>query len=452
MNSIPSVYEVNFDGLVGPTHNYAGLAPGNLASIANAYGVSNPKYAAKQGLAKMRLLHQLGIKQAFLPPHPRPNLNLLKRLGFTGKPAEQIKQARNQAPHLLNACYSASSMWAANAASISSSLDTQDRRVHFTAANLVSNVHRQQEAYFFHHLLQYIFNSEEHFVHHHPLPSSIMMGDEGAANHSRLCKSHNQPGINLFVYGKQALDFQVAPTKFPARQTLEASSSIARLHLLHSDRTVFIQQTPEAIDLGVFHNDVIAVANENVLLIHEQAWVNQKQVFKELQKKVAFPLIIIEIKAKQLSMSEALATYLFNSQVVTLPNHKMALIAPIECQMHQGAADIIQEIIDDSGNPISEVHYLNLRESMRNGGGPACLRLRTLLTESELQAMHPGILISDQRLAQLDHWVERHYRTQLDPADLVDPSLIQESYTALDELCQLLNLGAIYPFQLEKFL
>ena len=26
-------YEVNFDGLVGPTHNYAGLSYGNVASL-----------------------------------------------------------------------------------------------------------------------------------------------------------------------------------------------------------------------------------------------------------------------------------------------------------------------------------------------------------------------------------------------------------------------------------
>ncbi|MDX2347040.1 MAG: N-succinylarginine dihydrolase, partial [Legionella sp.] len=31
-----AVYELNLDGLVGPTHHYAGLAYGNTASLAHA--------------------------------------------------------------------------------------------------------------------------------------------------------------------------------------------------------------------------------------------------------------------------------------------------------------------------------------------------------------------------------------------------------------------------------
>lgn len=46
------VYELNMDGLVGPTHNYAGLAPGNIASLNYASVASNPQAAALQGLKK----------------------------------------------------------------------------------------------------------------------------------------------------------------------------------------------------------------------------------------------------------------------------------------------------------------------------------------------------------------------------------------------------------------
>ena len=41
--------EINFDGLVGPSHNYAGLSIGNLASTRNAGQLSQPRRAALEG-------------------------------------------------------------------------------------------------------------------------------------------------------------------------------------------------------------------------------------------------------------------------------------------------------------------------------------------------------------------------------------------------------------------
>lgn len=141
-----NAYELNMDGLVGQTHHYAGLSSGNIASTNNALSISNPQAAARQGLEKMRQLYNMGLKQGLLPPHQRPNLNLLYQLGFKGSPSEQINKAYKTAPELLSACYSASSMWTANAATVSASVDTEDNKVHFTAANLISNLHRHQEA------------------------------------------------------------------------------------------------------------------------------------------------------------------------------------------------------------------------------------------------------------------------------------------------------------------
>lgn len=143
-----NVYELNMDGLVGQTHHYAGLSSGNIASTNNALSISNPQAAARQGLEKMRRLYNMGLKQGLLPPHQRPNLNLLYQLGFKGTPSEQINKAYKTAPELLSACYSASCMWTANAATVSASVDTEDNKVHFTAANLISNLHRHQEADF----------------------------------------------------------------------------------------------------------------------------------------------------------------------------------------------------------------------------------------------------------------------------------------------------------------
>lgn len=451
-------YELNLDGLVGPTHNYAGLAAGNLASTSNALSVSNPQAAALQGLAKMRLLHQSGIKQALLPPHQRPNLQLLYQLGFSGTAAQQIEKAYHSAPELLNACYSASSMWTANAATVSASVDTADKRVHFTAANLISNLHRYQEADFSSYLLQTLFHDKTYFNHHPVLPKSAITGDEGAANHNRLCSKHNAAAINLFVYGKQALAKNSgslsSPLKYPARQTLEASQAIARSHLLNPNQVIFACQNPLAIDQGVFHNDVIAVANESVLFIHEDAFLWQTEILNELQTKANFQIQILKVSRSRLSVAEAVGSYLFNSQLITIPNatesSRMILIAPSECQENTVVKVLIDELLADDTNPIAAVHYLDLRQSMRNGGGPACLRLRVPLTETELQAMHQGVLVNDTLLDSLEAWVKRHYRTQLQASDLRDPLLIDECLSALDELSTLLNLGALYPFQREK--
>lgn len=327
------VFELNMDGIVGPSHNYSGLAVGNIASTTNALIIANPAAAALQGLKKMRLLHHLGIKQAVLPPHQRPNLHLLHQLGFRGTPAEQVRQAKLTAPGLLSASYSASSMWTANAATVSSSLDTQDGRVHFTAANLVSNLHRHHEADFSHALLERIFSNEHYFQHHPVLPKTMITADEGAANHNRLCADHANRGINLFVYGKQAMSgTDPIPKRFPARQTLEASQAIARSHQLNPEQVIFACQNPDAIDQGVFHNDVIGVANEYVLLIHEDALLHQKNVLEALQAKALFPMQMIQVSREDISIAEAVSCYLFNSQLITMPDKTMALIAPSECE------------------------------------------------------------------------------------------------------------------------
>lgn len=445
-------FELNMDGLVGPTHHYAGLSKGNLASTKNAMSTANPQAAALQGLQKMRLLHSMGIKQGLLPPQQRPNLALLHQLGFTGSPAQQISKAANLAPELLSACYSASSMWSANAATVSSSRDTNDNRVHFTAANLVSNLHRHQEADFSKQLLQQVFADDNHFQHHEILPRSLVTGDEGAANHNRLCEKHGQPGINFFVYGKQILnaeDSVSGPVKYPARQTLEACQILARNHRLDLDKVIFAQQSPEVIDQGVFHNDVIAVANESLFLVHESAFVNQNKILAELRVKADFPLQILEIRNEILSVQDAVLTYLFNSQLITLNDGSMALISPIECETHPRVKSVIEEIINDKSNPVTQVHYLDLKQSMRNGGGPACLRLRIPLSEQELQAMHQEVLVNDPMLDCLENWVKKYYRTHLQSQDLADPLLVNESLRALDELTSLLKLGSIYPFQRE---
>ncbi len=439
--------EVNFDGLVGPTHNYAGLSTGNVASTANAQAVSHPKAAALQGLAKMKALMALGLPQGVLPPHERPDVGTLRRLGFRGRDAEVLRAARHHSPALFHACCSASAMWTANAATVSPSADTQDHRVHFTPANLVDRFHRSLEPATTARVLKAIFADETQFVHHEPLPFGQHFADEGAANHTRLVPPGHGAGVALFVYGRSAFDEGAPkPAHYPARQTLEASRAIARCHRLDPGKTVFAQQHWEAIDAGVFHNDVIAVGHGALLFYHEAAFAAEGDVLEGLNRALDGALVPLRVAAAEVSLKDAVASYLFNSQLVTLPDGTVALVAPGECREIASVAQFLARIVGPGG-PIHQVHYFDLRESMKNGGGPACLRLRVVLTERELARVNPGVRLTPALHRRLEEWVQRHYRDRLSPADLVDPALLDESRTALDELTTLLRLGTLYPFQ-----
>jgi succinylarginine dihydrolase len=435
-------HEVNFDGIVGPTHNYAGLSHGNVASQKHGLTVSRPKDAALQGLAKMKYLADLGLKQAVLPPQRRPHFPTLRRLGFHGTDAQMLESAWREHRRLVAGVYSASSMWAANAATIAPSRDTGDGRVHFTPANLITQFHRSIEVESTAAVLKQIFADEAVFAHHPPLPATAYCADEGAANHTRLYGRSDLPGIEVFVYGRDADPAIQSPARFPARQTHEASLAIARLHQLKPALSIFLRQSPQAIDAGAFHNDVVAVGNQNVFLCHASAYAHNCAalgVSEAFEGHFNEKFNLIEVPEEQLSLAAAIQTYLFNSQLVTLPSGEMSLIAPIECQEHADAEAVIRGIIAWD-NPIKSVHYLDVRQSMKNGGGPACLRLRVMLSESELARVHPGVLLTPTLYSRLVDWVERRYREQIAPEDLADPQLARESNAALDELEQILHL------------
>ena len=442
-------FEANFDGLVGPTHNYAGLSIGNVASLSNAKNTSSPRQAAKQGLSKMKALHDLGLVQGVLAPQERPDVYTLRRLGFSGTDAQVIAKAAKQAPAVFKAVCSASSMWTANAATISPSADTSDGKVHFTPANLTNKFHRSLEPITTGKILQAMFSNPAHFAHHMHLPDNDHFGDEGAANHTRLCSNYGKRGVELFVYGRYAFDSsKPAPKRFPARHTLEACEAVARLHGLSDEHVVYMQQNPDVIDQGVFHNDVIAVGNQNVLFYHQQAFVDTTLKLDELKRKFGADaeLHLIEVKDTDVTVAEAVKTYLFNTQVITLPNGEMAIIAPTECQDSPTVSAYLAALTARN-TPIKHIHYYDVKQSMRNGGGPACLRLRVAMSEQEKQAVNQNVLMSDNLFATLNQWVDKHYRDEICEADLADPQLLMESRTALDQLTQILNLGSVYPFQ-----
>ncbi|WP_137885308.1 N-succinylarginine dihydrolase [Pseudomonas sp. 2FE] len=449
--TVKNAYEVNFDGLVGPTHNYGGLSYGNVASQGNSQQVSSPKDAAKQGLAKMKALMEMGFKQGVLAPQERPAVAALRNLGFTGTDAEVIQRAAKEAMPLLVASCSASNMWTANAATVSPSADTADGRVHFTAANLNCKFHRSLEHPTTSRVLGAMFANQQHFAHHAALPAVSQFGDEGAANHTRFCKSYGEAGVEFFVFGRSAFDSRFPePQRYPARQTLEASQAVARLHGLGEAGVVYAQQNPAVIDQGVFHNDVIAVGNGEVLFYHEDAFLDTEKVLAELHDKLGrrggrFRAVCVPRDA--VTVEDAVKSYLFNSQLLSRADGSMLLIVPEECRNNERVWSYLARLTAEDG-PISEVKVFDLKQSMQNGGGPACLRLRVALNEGELNAVNPGVIMTPSLYDTLNLWVDKHYRDRLAETDLADPQLLVECRSALDELTQILKLGSVYPFQI----
>jgi succinylarginine dihydrolase len=442
--------EANFDGLVGPTHNYSGLSFGNVASLNNSARPSNPKAAAKQGLVKMKALADMGFVQGVLAPHERPHIPTLRRLGFSGSDANIIEQAAKQAPKLLAAVSSASCMWTANAATVSPSGDTSDNRVHFTPANLVNKFHRSIEHETTGAILKATFRDEKHFVHHPALPSVDHFGDEGAANHTRFCQSYGEQGVEFFVYGMEAFNNHAPkPTKFPARHTLEASQAVARRHGLSADQVVYAQQNPDVIDAGVFHNDVIAVGNRNAHFYHQEAFLDTAKMKQDLLKAWgdrASQFHLIEVPSNAVSVQDCIQSYLFNSQLLSRGDDDMVLVVPGECENNPAVWAYLNSLVADQ-SPINEIKIFDLKQSMSNGGGPACLRLRVALTPAEQAAINPSTLMNDTLFERLNAWVDKHYRDELHEKDLADPQLLIESRNALEELTGLLKLGNVYAFQ-----
>ncbi len=441
--------EYNFDGLIGPTHNFAGLGVGNVASQSNKHATSNPREAALQGLRKMRLLYDMGIKQAIIPPHERPLMEALWAHDYRGSEKSILEKVSRDNYNLLLSISSASAMWSANAATISPSMDCHNHRLNFTPANLLSQSHRAMETKQTTIFLQTIFSELGCFTFHPALPDDGRLFDEGAANHMRLASSHADKGIEIFVYGRSIKEEAPQPSVYPARQSFEASDIIAKTHLLDAELTITVQQNPKAIDKGVFHNDVIAVSNENVLFYHELAFVDTKAFIEELKKKYKLvsdqPLHLIEIKSSDLSLDEVVASYIFNSQIVTYAKGEMAIVAPERCQ-EKKIKNILHDILQ-ADNPIKKIYYVPLNESMRNGGGPACLRLRAVLTENESGFLHKGFLLDKKKFGLIESWINKRYRDHLHVDDLKDYELFKESRQALDELTQILNIGSVYAFQ-----
>lgn len=420
--------EAQMDTLVGPTHFYGGLSFGNVASMAHVRQASNPKKAALQGLEKMKLVSDLGARQLVLPPHPRPLVSVLCDLGFQGSEQEVLEAAYKMVPELLMQCSSQSAMWTANAATWTPSTDSTDGKVHITPANLSHNLHRSLETAQTQKVLKQVFKDPRYFIHHPPLPSSHDFADEGAANYTRFLA--RKKGLHLFVYGR---DECTDTRRYPARQTRRAEEAIVRRHMLKLKQVVFAEQNPLVIDQGVFHNDVIAVGHEDLFFLHEEAYTDTKAVIKQL--RTAAPLTVVEISKNLLTVKEAVASYIFNSQIVTTASGKRVIICPTEVEEMARAKAIVENKL-----PVDQVLYVALNQSMKNGGGPACLRLRLPLTEQELQAIHPFVFFTNSLYEELKLIIETHYPDRFLPKYLLDRDFRRQCKKALKEIMKLLQL------------
>jgi succinylarginine dihydrolase len=417
--------EINFDGLVGPMHNYAGLSPGNIASARSAGAISQPRAAALQGLAKMKRLMDRGLIQGFFPPPRRPATAALRALGYVGSDHQILQRAAGEDPLLFNNACSASAMWAANAATVIAAPDSGDGRVHLVTANLATMLHRSFEAPDSFAMLRGIFRNERYFSVHPPLPGTQHFSDEGAANHMRLAAHHGARGINIFVHGA------TRGSRFPERQARRAGEAVARLagaegwHML---------QSQEAIEAGAFHNDVVAVANENVLLAHARAFADRDALIAVAVEAVPG---FVAIEVDGIGLDDAIGSYLFNSQLVTLPEGGMALVLPSECRESPRVWKAVEAILT-ADNPVIEAIIVDVRESMRNGGGPACLRLRVPVSDAARAAIDPRFLLDERRWEALCALVERHWPETIDATRLADPALWKAAAAAHDALDALL--------------
>jgi succinylarginine dihydrolase len=411
--------EINFDGIVGPSHNYAGLSFGNVASMRHAGAVSEPRAAALQGLDKMRANLALGLSQGIFLPHPRPDRSWLAELGTTIENADAALAAN---------AMSASAMWAANAATVSPAPDTADGKCHLTVANLRTMPHRSHEWPATLAQLVLAFGSDAFHVHG-PVPPAF--GDEGAANHMRLAPSHGEPGVEVFVYG-------VSGGAFPARQHVEASKAIARLHKLDPERVIFAEQSEEVIAAGAFHNDVVAVANERVLFAHEKAFADKQSLIVGCERLVP-GFEYVEVPDAEVPLVDAVKSYLFNAQLLTPPSGETTLVVPTEARETASVWSWIERHVAGNG-PIRRVEVVDVRQSMANGGGPACLRLRVV---ADPATVNPRFIVDEAKLDSLADVIRRHWPEQIHHSELQQPTLIRDVEGARSALLEALDLAQL---------
>ena len=447
-----NLIEIQIDRIVGPTHHFGGLGVGNIASKTNAGEVSNPAAAALQGLDKMRMVAQLGVPQLILPPQTRPASGMLQSLGFRDP---QWRTLLDDNPELFSAAMSSSAMWNANAATVTPAIDNQSNQLTMTIANLNASLHRSIEPCNTELELAKALGCASQIMP--PLAMGSALRDEGAANHMRLGTGENTPGINVFVYG----DGDSSPTQFWPRQSRAACEAIARRHQLSTENTFFLKQHPQAIDAGAFHNDVVAMSHHNLWVHHELAYWKAGETLQQIEERYRelndVELNRIEIPDEDLSIADAVSTYLFNSQIVSPPDSRRPVVlCPSDVREHDGAKKIVRDLCQRG--IFREACYVALNQSMSGGGGPACLRLRIPVTTRTLNSVPKLNQWTEEIDQQLRNAIERHYPTEITLEKLTDPSILSQAENAASAIQGILlgqrppgDAGQSHPEQVPLF-
>jgi succinylarginine dihydrolase len=201
---------------------------------------------------------------------------------------------------------------------------------------------------------------------------------------------------------------------------------------------LFVQQSEDAIAAGAFHNDVVAVANERVLFTHERAFAEKDTFYADLRTTLPEGEIV-EVPANRVSLADAIQSYLFNAQLVTLPDGGMALILPTEARDNVPVWGWLQEMVAGNG-PIRQLVPVDVRQSMANGGGPACLRLRVVCDAADVD---PRFLADEAKLDAISVVITQYWPEAIDPTELRSPTLWADIRRARAALLSTLSLDAL---------
>ena len=194
----------------------------------------------------------------------------------------------------------------------------------------------------------------------------------------------------------------------------------------------------EFIAAGAFHNDVVAVANERVLFTHEQAFEHPDQTYADIKRMMPEAEIII-VPANRVSLADAIQSYLFNAQLVTLSDGGMALILPSEAQDNARVWGWLTEMVEGNG-PIRKLVPVDVRQSMANGGGPACLRLRVV---ADPATVDQRFIADAHKLDIIAEVVTVHWPETIVPDQLGDPDLLDKVRLARLALLEATDLLAL---------
>ena len=176
----------------------------------------------------------------------------------------------------------------------------------------------------------------------------------------------------------------------------------------------------------------------SALRSHEQAFADKEGFYADLRRLLP-EVEIVEVPADLVSLEDAVKSYLFNAQLVTLPEGGMALILPEEARETPRVWAWLEAMAAGNG-PIRRLAIVDVRQSMANGGGPACLRLRVV---ADPATVDPRFLADEAKLDAVAAVIAEIWPETIAPCDLADPSLWARAAEARIALLDLLDLSEL---------